>query len=116
MAEKRVSMATCELCSSTEIVQALVADDSGYPFGVLALCPEHRMIPHRHDGECTLRPVPLNEPDEECTVCGVWHLFYPCESCGARAFHNEGCPDVRRALLSAGWRVSTPEPHTGCGG
>ena len=43
------------------------------------------MTEHVKDSDCTL------DATGTCVVCGVYHGD-PCEQCGGRGFHNQGCP------------------------
>lgn len=42
---------------------------------------------HHKDTDCTL------DDTDTCTECGVWHGA-PCETCGGRGHHTEGCADA----------------------
>jgi hypothetical protein len=43
-------------------------------------------VTHQRDEDCTL------DADEVCVGCGVSHRV-PCEFCGGRGFHRDGCAE-----------------------
>ena len=45
------------------------------------------MTDHNHDDDCILGP------DDCCTECGVYHGD-PCDECGGRGFHRDGCSEI----------------------
>lgn len=44
---------------------------------------------HRNDEDCT-----VNLATSCCAECGVYHSD-PCDVCGGRAYHREGCPESK---------------------